>query len=224
MRICLMVEGQESVTWDDWVALAASVRAERARGPLPLGPLLVGVRRRGARLARRVGDDHRARAPSRAHPARHDGVACDVPAPVRARQGGLHGRPRVGRAHRARSRCRLERGRAPGLRVPVLRRADAHPTLRRAARDHPPAVDGGLVLVLGRALHARELQRAAAPRADAAPAADRRRRREARHRRAGRALRRRVQHDLRDAPTRCASGAPACVEGLRGAPGATPRA
>ena len=39
MRVCLMIEGQEGVTWDDWVALADGLRAARARGAVPLRPL-----------------------------------------------------------------------------------------------------------------------------------------------------------------------------------------
>ena len=39
MRVCLMIEGQEGVTWEDWMRLAAARRGARLRGPLPLRPL-----------------------------------------------------------------------------------------------------------------------------------------------------------------------------------------
>ena len=32
MRICLMVEGQEGVTWDDWVALARTCEQSGLEG------------------------------------------------------------------------------------------------------------------------------------------------------------------------------------------------
>ena len=62
MRICLMIEGQEGVAWADWVALARGVRAARLRRAVPLRPLPERRRPRRARLARRLGDGHRARA------------------------------------------------------------------------------------------------------------------------------------------------------------------
>ena len=37
--VCLMIEGQEGVTWDDWVRLAPLDRGARARGALPLRSL-----------------------------------------------------------------------------------------------------------------------------------------------------------------------------------------
>ena len=44
MRVCLMIEGQESVTWEEWLALAEGVRGEPDRRALPLRPLPVGDR------------------------------------------------------------------------------------------------------------------------------------------------------------------------------------
>ena len=49
MRFCLMLEGQEGVTWDDWVAARAGGRAPRVRGDLPLGSLLQRAGRPRAR-------------------------------------------------------------------------------------------------------------------------------------------------------------------------------
>ena len=40
VRFCLMIEGQEGVTWDEWLALARRGRAAGVRRALPLGPLL----------------------------------------------------------------------------------------------------------------------------------------------------------------------------------------
>ena len=51
MDVCLMIEGQEGVTWDQWVTLARDVRGARVRGVVPFRPLpvVLGVRReRGA--------------------------------------------------------------------------------------------------------------------------------------------------------------------------------
>ena len=40
MRICLMIEGQEGVTWDQWMALAAGLRGARGLdAAVPVGPL-----------------------------------------------------------------------------------------------------------------------------------------------------------------------------------------
>ena len=39
MRVCLMIEGQEGVTWDQWRALAETAEAARLRGAVPLRPL-----------------------------------------------------------------------------------------------------------------------------------------------------------------------------------------
>ena len=61
MRICLMIEGQEGVTWEQWRALALRGRGRRARGPLPLRPLPLDPARRAGRVARRLGDARRAR-------------------------------------------------------------------------------------------------------------------------------------------------------------------
>ena len=38
MRVCLMIEGQEDVTWEQWLALAGACEERRARGPVPLRP------------------------------------------------------------------------------------------------------------------------------------------------------------------------------------------
>ena len=106
MRICLMVEGQEDVTWDAVAGAGRRLRGGRARRPVPVRPLPLGPGPARPGRARRVGD---ARRPGRRHrpdPAGHAGLAGHVPAPVGAGQDGGHRRPRLrwpGRAgHRRR--------------------------------------------------------------------------------------------------------------------------
>ena len=77
-----MIEGQEDVTWDDWVALAEACERTGIEALFRsdhYASVFGAVR---ARRAGRVGDDQRAR---RAHvdpAARDDGLAGVVPAPV----------------------------------------------------------------------------------------------------------------------------------------------
>ena len=61
MRVALMIEGQEDVTWEDWQALAGACEEHGVESAVPLRPLPVGLRPWRARLARRVGDHQRAR-------------------------------------------------------------------------------------------------------------------------------------------------------------------
>ena len=74
MRIALMIEGQEDVTWDDWVALGRDLRGDRDRGAVSLRPLPVGLRRarRGALDAWATINALAARTTHAA--ARHDGL------------------------------------------------------------------------------------------------------------------------------------------------------
>ena len=203
-----MIEGQEGVSWEQWVALARaceeggleglfrsdhyqSVFDVAGRGSLDAWATLCGL---GGRHG--------------AHPSRDDGLSGDVSAAFRAREDGRDRRPHLGWAGRARARRRLERPRARGLRLPVpgARRADGDP--RGAARDRPPAVDGGGVLVRGASLQAGGLPGRAEAAAAAASAADHRRRAPAPaprgSPRAGRTSTTRVRHRRRTA----ASGGP----------------
>ena len=77
MRVELMIEGQEDVTWPDWTGARLHLRGVGNRHPVPLRPLPVGVRARRARVARRLGDDQRAR--SRHHEARASARWCRPP-------------------------------------------------------------------------------------------------------------------------------------------------
>ena len=125
------------------------LRGERPRGPFPLRPLPVGVRRLGPRLARRLGDDLRARGRHGADQARDDGLAGDASAVRRCcREDGRDRRPRLGRARRARSRRRLERGRArraTAFRSRAL--GERMDLLEEQLEIVSPPVDGGRVLV-----------------------------------------------------------------------------
>ena len=48
MEVCVMIEGQEGVTWEQWLALARAARRSDRR-PLPLRPLLLSFDRPDAR-------------------------------------------------------------------------------------------------------------------------------------------------------------------------------
>ena len=80
MRVCLMIEGQEGVTWEQWRALACAAEGVGPRGAVPLRPLPLDPSRRAGGLARRVGDARRDRRGDRPDPARDDGLAGHVPA------------------------------------------------------------------------------------------------------------------------------------------------
>ena len=202
-----MIEGQEDVTWDDWVAIAEacersgigtlfrsdhylSVEDRRERGSLDALDDAGGARR-----------DHREAA------AGDDGLAGDLPPSLRLRQVGGDGRPDQRRPGRA-------RGSAPGGGTASTRPTAS--TCRSSGRGwtpsksswrSSPAALGGRRLQLRRgSLQGRRVGRAA----EAAAAAD-----AADHRRLGRAaqpadrgaLGRRVQHRLR----RPGGAAPSCA-------------
>ena len=110
MSFVLMIEGQEGVSWDDWVALARaceehgleglfrsdhyqSVFDVSGRGSLDAWATLAGLAAVTERI--RLG---------------HDGLAGDLPASVGALADGRDRRPHLGRARRARARRRLEPG------------------------------------------------------------------------------------------------------------------
>ena len=56
MRFCLMLEGQEGVTWPEWLGRRPDRRATRVRGDLHLRPLLQRHGQPRTRLLRRLGD------------------------------------------------------------------------------------------------------------------------------------------------------------------------
>ena len=61
MDLCLMIEGQEGVTWPQWVALARRLRGHGVQALFRSDHYLHLGGERRARLARRLGDDQRAR-------------------------------------------------------------------------------------------------------------------------------------------------------------------
>ena len=222
MRVCLMIEGQENVTWDQWKAIAKacedsgidtlfrsdhylSVEGEHDRGSLDAWTQIAAL---GAITEQA--------------PLRHAGLAGDLPASVGAGQGRGHRRPRDRRRPgRARPRRRLARGRARGLRVPVPAHRHADGDARRAARAGAALVGGGTVQLRGQALHRARPRRPA--QAARAPAPLARRPRRPAQPGAGRALRGRVQH-LPHEPRRVPRGARGARRRVREGRTATRRA
>ena len=80
-----MIEGQEERFLERVGSDREDLRRGRLRRALPFRSLCIGLRHPRARLARRVGDARRSRCRHHAAPARDDGVAGDVPSPVRGR-------------------------------------------------------------------------------------------------------------------------------------------
>ena len=192
-----MIEGQEGVTWEHWCALADACE-EHGVETLFRSDHYISQADEDGNVA------HDAWTTIAALAARTTTLRFGTlvsPATFRpagaARQRGRDRRSRLGRADRARSRRRLDGARAPRLRLSVPRDARAAGDVRRAARDRPPALDGGARRLPRRALHARGRARPPEARPAAASAAARRRQRHARDCRARRALRGRVQHAVR---------------------------
>ena len=196
--LALMIEGQEGVTWEDWCALADACE-EHGVETLFRSDHYISQCDEADNVA------HDAWTTIAALAARTTTLRFGTlvsPATFRAaRPARERGRDRRPRLRRARSSS----GSAPaGWSASTARTASRSPRratrlemLRRAARDRPPALDGGARRLPRPPLHARGRARTAEAGAAAAPAAHRRRQRQARHRRAGAALRRRVQHAVR---------------------------
>ena len=173
MRICLMIEGQESVTWEEWVALAKtceespiealfrsdhylSVVGQIDRGSLDAWATLAGWRRSPPRCA--WGPWSR--------PSRSDTHRCSLRTwspPIRSRAA----------AGSSSEWARLAGERARLLRLPLPAHRGAVRHARGADRDRPPRVGGGIARVRGRALPDPGSRRA--PQADLAAQPDRRR-------------------------------------------------
>ncbi len=196
-----MIEGQEDVTWEDWVALADACERSGVEA-LFRSDHYVSVFGRGrARLARRLGDDQRARRADVDAAARDDGLAVELPPPVGAGEARHDRRPRVRRADRARPRHRLVGDRAHRVRLPVPVDEGADGRARGAARDHPRRPLAATARSASRATYyeLEDLQRPPAAGPAPAPAADHGRRRRPARGAARRPLRRRVQHGDADA-------------------------
>src|SRR3954466_11400979 len=104
-----MIEGQQGVTWEDWVALAEacerlwfealfrsdhylSVMGQAGGG----SPPPAGATWRAPRLARRVEHDLRARSAHRDRAPRHPRLPRHLPPPLRPGQERGHRRPHLG--------------------------------------------------------------------------------------------------------------------------------
>ena len=94
MRVCLMIEGQEDVTWEQWLALARAAENAGLDGLFRSDHYSAIIRPVGG-SARRVGDPGGAGGPHVHDPARHAGLTGDLPASERARAHGDHRRPRL---------------------------------------------------------------------------------------------------------------------------------
>ena len=195
MDLCLMIEGQEGVTWPQWLALAQA--CERARDPDPVSLRPLPEPRRAAsraRLARRLGHDQRARRGDHDAAARDARLAGELPPPLGAGQARRDRRPRVRRADRSRHRRRLARARARGVRVPVPPDGERDGRARGAAPGPDGPLGRGAVLVRRQALRPVRPRRPAEADPAAASAADHGRQRGPAERGARRPVRRRVQH------------------------------
>ena len=155
MRVALMIEGQEGVTWEHWCALADACEEHGIETLFRSDHYISRVDEDGNVAhdawttiagARRAHDDAA---------LRHARLARHLPAAGAARERGRDGRSRLRRADRARARRRLDGARAPRLRLPVPRDVGAARDVRRAARDRAPPLDRGARRLPRRALHAR---------------------------------------------------------------------
>ena len=190
MRVELMIEGQEDVTWPQWLAIAQACEehgvgtlfrrttTSRSRATTSAGRSRPGRRSPAWRPARR-----RLRLGALVSPAtfRHPSVLAKTV---------TRDRPHLGRARRARPRRRLARVRALGFRVRVPAARRAHGDARGAARRRPRRLGRRPVLVRRRALPPGLRRRPPEAGAATAPAADHRRGREASQRAPGSPLRR----------------------------------
>ncbi len=197
MDLCLMIEGQEGVSWPQWRALAEACEQHGIptlfrsdhylnldgqhpeRGSLDAWGTINALAAVTTTL--RLG--------TLVSPA-------ELPPSLGARQARGDRRPRVGRTDRSRPRRRLARARARGLRLSVPADRRTRRRARRAASDPDGDVGRRAVLVPGRALRPVRPGRPAQARPAAAPARDHGRQRGPAQRRARRALRRRVQHPV----------------------------
>ena len=198
MRLALMIEGQEGVTWQDWCALADACE-EHGVDTLFRSDHYISQGDEAHNVAHDAWTTIAALAARTSTLAlRHARLAGDLPPAGAARERGRRP-PTTSRAAGSSS------GSAPaGWSASTARTASR--SRRRATRVEMLAEQVEIVHRLwteervdfhGSALHARGRARAAEAGAAAAAAAARRRQRQARHRRAGARVRRRVQHAVR---------------------------
>ena len=223
--ICLMIEGQEGVAWEDWVALAQACERLGFEALFRSDHYL--SRRRAAASAARSTRGARSAALGRDH---LDGCGFGtLVSPATFRHPSVLAKAVVTADHISGGRVELGIGTgwleaehtAYGFPFPPMgERMDGSV---RAARDHPPPMDRTYVRLRRRALPDRGARRAAEAGAAPAPAADRRRGRGPALGAARRALGGRVQHGLRRRPEQARERRRAARRGVRAARAATRR-
>ena len=137
MRLALMIEGQEGVSWEDWLALAEACEEHGVEALFrsdhylsPTDPEPRGARRLGGHPgARRTDLDDR---------ARHARLARHLPAGGGARERVEDGLRDLGRPRLARHGNGLDGGRARGLWISVSADEGAAADLPGADRGGPP--------------------------------------------------------------------------------------
>ena len=142
VRVCLMIEGQEGVTWDDWVRLARVTEEHGLEGLFRSDHYTAIIRPDAdahdawATLAGLAAITSRIRLGTMVSPAtfRH---------PERAGAHGGHGRSHLGWPGRGRDGLGLVRARARRARVRVPRGKGAFRALRRAGRGRRALLDRG---------------------------------------------------------------------------------
>ena len=133
-----MIEGQEDVTWEDWVALADACERSGIEALFRSDHYVSVIGRGRARRARRLGDDQRARRADHDAAARARWSRRRASATRRCWPSSSTTADHVsGGRDRARPRHRLVGDRAHRLRLPVPVHEGADGRARGAARDHP---------------------------------------------------------------------------------------
>ena len=220
MRLCLMIEGQEGVTWAQWIALAECCERAGLEGLfrsdhyMGLGGAPGGSLDAWATLAGLAACTARIRLGTMVSPAtfRHPSVLAREATTVDHISGG---RAELGLGAGWHAREHAAFG------FPFGSLGDRMRGVRGAGRDHRRPMDDGAVLLRRPPLPARGLRRAAPAGAASAPAADRRRLGQARARSRWRRAWRRSTTSSPAPPPECRALRRADGRGLR-APGPRP--
>ena len=139
MKIALMVEGQEGLSWEQWVALARAAEDASLDGLFRSDHYRSIVRGEPAGALDAWATLAGLAAITNTTQTRHARLSGHVPPRLRAREARHDRRPHLERPRRARPRRRLVRGRARGVRprLPTAARA-ARRARPPARRGHPP--------------------------------------------------------------------------------------
>ena len=191
-----MIEGQEGVTWDDWLRIAGLVERHGLEGLFRSDHYTAIVRQQAGALdawttlAGIAAVTDRIRLGTLVSPAtfRHPSVLARM---------AVTRRPHLGRARRGRDGRGLVRARAHRARLPLPRRTPAVRALRRAGRGRRQVLDRGGLRPRGPGLRAARADRTPASAPATASAARPRRHRQAAVRRPRRPLRERGEHPRR---------------------------